>query len=76
MLPMVQRVLFNELDREENRSMPDLSRREIFILSPMVALMIVIGVAPTPILERMEPSVEAILERVHTTPPAEEPADS
>ncbi len=77
MLPMVQRVLFNELDREENRSMPDLSRREIFILSPMVALMIVIGVAPTPILERMEPSVDAILERVHmTTPPAEEPADS
>ena len=76
MLPMVQRVLFNKLDREENRSMPDLSRREIFILSPMVALMIVIGVAPTPILERMEPSVDAILERVHMTQPAEEPADS
>ena len=76
MLPMVQRVLFNQLDREENRSIPDLSRREIFVLSPMVALMIVIGVAPTPILERMEPSVDAILERVHTTEPAREPADS
>ena len=73
---MGQRVLFNKLDRDENRSMPDLSRREIFILSPMVALMIVIGVAPTPILERMEPSVDAILERVHMTQPAEEPADS
>ena len=76
MLPMVQRVLFNELDREENRSMPDLSRREILVLSPMVALMIAIGVAPTPILERMEPSVNAVLERVRTTPPAEEPTDS
>ncbi len=75
MLPMVQRVLFNELDREENRSMPDLSRRELFVLSPMVALMIAIGVAPTPILERMEPSVDAILERVRTSRPAEEPTD-
>ena len=64
MLPMVQRVLFNKLDRPENRKFPDLSRREIVILAPMVALMIGIGVHPTPILERMEPSVQLVLERV------------
>ena len=34
------------------------------ILAPMVALMIGIGVHPTPILERMEPSVQRVLERV------------
>ena len=76
MLPMVQRVLFNELDREENRSIPDLSRREVFVLSPMIALMIVIGVAPTPILERIEPSVDALVEHVLMTRPAEESSDS
>ena len=64
MLPMVQRVLFNELDKEENRSFADLSRREIWVLGPLVALMIWIGVQPGPILRRMEPSVQVVLERV------------
>ncbi|MDE2804473.1 MAG: NADH-quinone oxidoreductase subunit M [Gemmatimonadota bacterium] len=64
MLPMVQRVLFNRLDKPQNRKFPDLSRREIVILAPMVALMIGIGVHPTPILERMEPSVQRVLARV------------
>ena len=64
MLPMVQRVLFNKLDRPENRKFPDLSVREGVILAPMVAAMIWIGVHPTPILERMEPSVQQVIERV------------
>ena len=69
MLPMVQRVLFNELDREENRAFPDLSRREMWVLGPLVALMIWIGVQPGPFLERMEPSVQAVLERVEEWAP-------
>ena len=64
MLPMVQRVLFNELDKPENRKFADLSRREVAVMAPLVALMIWIGVHPTPFLERMEPSVQAVLERV------------
>ena len=64
MLPMVQRMLFNPLDKKENRTLHDLSGRELAILSPLLLLMIVIGVAPTPILERMEPSVVAVLQRV------------
>ena len=68
MLPMVQRVLFNELDRPENRAFLDLSRREMAVLGPLVALMIWIGVHPTPFLERMEPSVRAVLERVEGVP--------
>ena len=70
MLPMVQRVFFNELDKEENRQVEDLSRREITILAPMIALMIWIGVYPTPFLQRMEPSIQAILERVEAAAPA------
>ncbi|MDH3223369.1 MAG: NADH-quinone oxidoreductase subunit M [Gemmatimonadota bacterium] len=64
MLPMVQRVLFNKLDKEENRSFADLSRREIWILAPLLALMIWIGTNPSPFLERMGPSVERVIERV------------
>ena len=64
MLPMVQRILFNKLDREENRTFADLSRREMWVLGPLLALMIWIGVQPGPILRRMEPSVQAVLERV------------
>lgn len=64
MLPMVQRVFFNTLDNEENRKIEDLSRREIWVLSPLIAVMIAVGVHPTPILERMEPTVREVLERV------------
>ena len=64
MLPMVQKVFFNKLEKPENREMKDLTGREITILAPMCALMIWIGWNPTPFLERMEPSVLGVLERV------------
>jgi len=64
MLPMVQRIWFNELAEEENREVEDLSGREVAILAPLCALMIWIGVQPGPILDRMGPSVAAVLERV------------
>ena len=70
MLPMVQRVFLNALDKPENQAVQDLSRREVAILAPMISLMIVIGVHPSPLLRRMEPSVQMVLERVYTVVPA------
>ncbi len=72
MLPMVQKVFFNKLEKPENREMKDLDRRELTILTPMLALMIILGVFPTPILERMEPSVRVVLERVEAANPERE----
>ncbi len=72
MLPMVQKVFFNKLDKPENREMKDLTGREIAILAPMCALMILIGWNPQPILSRMEPSVREVLERVEAAAPAPE----
>ena len=69
MLPMVQSVFFNKLEKDENREIEDLSPREIAILAPMCALMIWIGWHPTPFLERMEPSVRVVLERVEAAGP-------
>jgi len=66
MLPMVQKVFFNKLEAPENREVRDVSGREIAILAPLCAIMIWIGWNPTPFLERMEPSVRAVIERVET----------
>lgn len=71
MLPMVQKVFFNKLDKPENREVKDLSGREMVILAPLCALMLVIGWHPTPILERMQPTVEALIERVQAAQPPE-----
>jgi NADH-quinone oxidoreductase subunit M len=75
MLPMVQRIFFNKLESEENRQVPDVSGRELAILTPLIALMIWIGWNPTPFLERMEPSVRAVIERVEGVASAEAPLD-
>ena len=74
MLPMVQSVFFNKLEKPENRQIADLTPRELAILAPLCALMIGIGWHPTPILERMEPSVRAVIERVEGAAPAEQAA--
>jgi NADH-quinone oxidoreductase subunit M len=62
MLPMVQKVLFNALERPENAQIQDLSRREIAVLTPLLLLMVVLGVYPAPVLDRMEPGVQAVVE--------------
>ncbi len=64
MLPMVQRIWFNDLDREENRRLPDLGRRELVLLAPLLAGMIWLGVYPKPFLERMELSLNELIESV------------
>jgi len=64
MLPMVQRIVFNPLDKPENERLPDLSRREMIVLAPLVALMIWIGVYPKPFLERMEVTIVELVETV------------
>jgi NADH-quinone oxidoreductase subunit M len=64
MLPMVQRMWFNEPDRPENRNLPDLSRRELTVLLPLVVVMLWMGVYPKPFLERTEQTVVELLEQV------------
>ena len=63
MLPMVQRIWFNRLDRDENR-VADLNRRELTVLIPLVILMLLIGVYPKPFLERSEVTVLQLIENV------------
>jgi len=66
MLWMYQRVVFGEVTHEENRGLADLSIREWIVLIPIVASCFWIGLYPNALLSRIEPSVKALEERVHT----------
>jgi NADH-quinone oxidoreductase subunit M len=62
----IQRILFNPLDKVENEHMPDLNRRELLVMAPLVALIIWLGVYPAPVLRRMEVSSEKFVRTVET----------
>src|SRR6266853_549830 len=64
LLPALQRVIFNPLDKSVNEKLADLSLREIAVLVPLLACIVWIGVYPKPILQRMEPSVRELVQSV------------
>lgn len=53
----------------EHASHPDLSPREGGLLVPVLVLMLVLGLFPRPMLDRMEPAAERILDRVTEVAP-------
>src|SRR5436190_149634 len=64
LLPALQRVIFNPLDKSVNEKLADLSPREIAVLVPLLACIVWIGVYPKPILQRMEPSAQQLIQAV------------
>lgn len=63
MLWLYRRVIFGELVKEELKPLPDLSHREIWVLTPIVLLAIYMGVVPGPFLETMEVSVLNLIDQ-------------
>jgi len=66
MLWAVQRILFNPLDKPENEHIPDMNRRELLFMAPLVAGIIWLGVYPAPVLRRLQPSAEQFVRIVET----------
>ncbi|MEO5510870.1 MAG: NADH-quinone oxidoreductase subunit M [Longimicrobiales bacterium] len=64
MLPMVQKIWFNKLDKPANETMPDLSRRELTVLVPLVVFMIWMGFYPKPFLDRAKVTVTELIDLV------------
>jgi len=64
LLWMVQRVFFGKVTNEKNKTLSDLSWREIGLMIPLLFLMVYMGVFPKPVLNRSQESVKAIQERV------------
>jgi len=63
----IQRILFNSLDKPENTEIPDLNRRELALLVPLIVVIIWLGVYPAPVLRRMEGSAQVLIDRVQGT---------
>jgi NADH-quinone oxidoreductase subunit M len=68
MLWMFRRVIFGPLTHPDNQNLKDLNVREISLLAPILLLVVLMGVYPTPFLERMKPAVELSLKRILSTP--------
>ena len=60
----VQRVIFNALDKPENAHIPDLNRRELALMLPLIAAIIWLGVYPAPVLRRTEAAAERFVRLV------------
>jgi len=60
----IQRIIYNPLDKPENAHFPDLNRRELALLVPLIAAIIWLGVYPAPVLRRMEGSAQLLVNRV------------
>ncbi|HOC44360.1 MAG TPA: NADH-quinone oxidoreductase subunit M [Thermoanaerobaculales bacterium] len=61
MLWMFQRVFWNPLVHDENRTLTDVNARELLALAPLVVLIVWIGVHPTTFLSPMEAAVRSLL---------------
>ncbi len=62
LLWMVYRTFYGEITNEANATMKDLNGREIGLLMPLVALMVLMGFWPTPFLQRSEAAVRSLIE--------------
>jgi NADH-quinone oxidoreductase subunit M len=65
----LQRIIYGKLDKPENQTLKDLSRRELAILVPIVVMILWIGVYPRPFLNRIEPSVTRFVEQTRAAVP-------
>jgi NADH-quinone oxidoreductase subunit M len=61
----IQRILFNPLDKPENEHIPDLNRRELAVMIPLIACIVWLGVYPAPVLRRMEGAATKFVARVN-----------
>ncbi|HEY7163440.1 MAG TPA: NADH-quinone oxidoreductase subunit M [Candidatus Binatia bacterium] len=71
MLWMYRRVIFGPLTNAENQKLHDLNGRELSLIAPVVALIIVMGLYPQPFLTRMKPSIDLALKRIVANPSAQ-----
>ncbi|MGH9285453.1 MAG: complex I subunit 4 family protein, partial [Acidimicrobiales bacterium] len=68
-----QRVFHGEPDAD-NATIADMNGRERWVMAPLLALIVALGVYPKPVLDRIEPSVDAVIERIEAATEFTEPA--
>jgi NADH-quinone oxidoreductase subunit M len=70
LLWMFRRVMFGALDKEENKKLIDLDRREVLVMVPLVILMFWMGFNSGPFIEKIDKSSKVILRQMqpHSAP--------
>ena len=61
-LTMFQKMFMGETRNEENKHLIDLSRRELWVIVPLVVFVLIIGIYPAPFFNAMSSSVSALLQ--------------
>ncbi|MDJ0925342.1 MAG: NADH-quinone oxidoreductase subunit M [Acidimicrobiia bacterium] len=59
-----ERVFTGPIVHKENEKLFDLNAREVLIIAPLAVLMLFLGVYPKPALDRIEPAVAEVIERI------------
>lgn len=67
LLWMFQRVMLGPLDKEENKSMKDISKMELASIIPILVFIVWIGVSPNTFLKVSENSVKKVIENFEQT---------
>jgi len=67
MLWAYERMFTGPVPNPKYDGLRDLGFREIAIIVPLIVIVLAIGIYPKPVLERIEPSAELILERIEAT---------
>jgi len=66
MLWMYERMMFGPITHKINETIRDLNARELATMIPLMALMVVMGLYPKFIIDRVEPSMAPLLQRVQS----------
>ncbi|HEX9064942.1 MAG TPA: NADH-quinone oxidoreductase subunit M, partial [Streptosporangiaceae bacterium] len=65
---MYQRTMTGPV-RDDVATMPDLKARELWAVGPLIALIIVLGVYPKPVIDIINPAVHQTMVQAHSTNP-------
>ncbi|MGE5360716.1 MAG: complex I subunit 4 family protein [Bacteroidales bacterium] len=65
MLWLFQRTMLGKIENPKNEGLKDLSFREVVVFAPLLVLAVWIGIYPTPFLNRLDTTVNAVVARVN-----------
>lgn len=65
MLSAYKKMFFGVVTKDENRNLPDVNKRELIALIPLVLITIWLGIYPKPVLGTINSSVEAVVSLMH-----------
>jgi NADH-quinone oxidoreductase subunit M len=64
MLTMYKHVVFGPITKEVNKTLRDLTPREVMAVVPVIVMIVWMGVYPKPFIDRIEPTVNVLLQRL------------